>query len=141
MRFSQATTGCRGDAAPAGPIVALGRPLGKPVLLRGHQPRHDAALINVSSQLAEVARPGPAAYRATKGAVRMLTRGPALGLAPHGVRVNVIGPGVTRTSRTAPRLQAPEQYEWTIQRIPLGRVGEPEDLAGAAIFLAGNDSA
>ena len=58
--------------------------------------------------------------------------------APHGIRVNAIGPGYTRTEMTAPALAEPDTHRRILERTPLGRVAEPDDIAGAAAFLAGD---
>ncbi|MFN8557670.1 MAG: glucose 1-dehydrogenase [Dehalococcoidia bacterium] len=99
------------------------------------------AIINVSSQLAEVAQPDRAPYVASKGGVRMLTKAMALDLARHGIRVNALAPGPTLTNRLIPRLNADEEYRtWMLARVPLGRFGRPEDMAGAVVFLASDDA-
>jgi 2-deoxy-D-gluconate 3-dehydrogenase len=77
-----------------------------------------------------------APYAASKGAVVQLTRTCAVEWARHRIRVNAIAPGYTRTTMTAPALGDPATRAAAIAKTPLGRVAEPEDLVGAAIFLA-----
>jgi NAD(P)-dependent dehydrogenase (short-subunit alcohol dehydrogenase family) len=98
------------------------------------------SIINVTSQLAEVARPERAAYVASKGGTRSLTQAMALELAPHGIRVNAIAPGPTLTGLTRASYTDPERRRSTIAQIPLGRLGDPEDLVGAILFLASDES-
>src|SRR6516162_5327897 len=98
------------------------------------------SIINVTSQLAEVARPERAAYVASKGGGRSLTQAMALDLAPHGIRVNAIAPGPTLTGLTRSSYADPERRRATIAQIPLGRLGEPEDIVGAILFLASDES-
>ena len=98
------------------------------------------SIINVTSQLAEVARPERAAYVASKGGGRSLTHAMALELAPHGIRVNAIAPGPTLTGLTRASYADPERRRATIAQIPLGRLGEPEDIVGAILFLASDES-
>jgi len=98
------------------------------------------SIINVTSQLAEVARPERAAYVASKGGGRSLTHAMALELAPHGIRVNAIAPGPTLTGLTRASYTDPERRRATIAQLPLGRIGQPEDITGAILYLASDES-
>ena len=75
-----------------------------------------------------------------EGGGRSLTQAMALDLAPHGIRVNAIAPGPTLTGLTRARYADPEQRRQTIAQVPLGRLGDPEDLVGAILFLASDES-
>ena len=93
-------------------------------------------IINICSVMSEVGRPGTAAYAASKGALKMLTKGMAIDLAPHGIRVNGIGPGYFQTELTA-GLVADETFNaWLINRTPARRWGQVDELAPVAVFLA-----
>jgi NAD(P)-dependent dehydrogenase (short-subunit alcohol dehydrogenase family) len=98
------------------------------------------AIVNLASFAGVVADPLSAPYAATKGAVVQLTRTCAVEWARHGIRVNAIAPGYVRTRMTAPALGEPDTLRKVIASTPLGRVAEPEDLAGAAVFLASRAS-
>jgi len=98
-------------------------------------------IINVTSQISEVAIPNRVHYCASKGGARLLTKAMALDLAPHNIRVNALGPGATETDMTFERLSDPDYRRGFVERIPLGRLGNPEDMVGAAIFLASDESA
>ena len=98
------------------------------------------SIINVTSQLAEVARPERAAYVASKGGTRSLTHAMAVDLAAHGIRVNAIAPGPTLTGLTRATYTDPETRRATEAVIPLGRLGQPDDLVGAVLFLASEES-
>jgi glucose 1-dehydrogenase len=98
-------------------------------------------IINISSQLSDVARPEKAHYVSAKGGVKMLTKALALDLAPHGIRVNAVAPGPIETELTAPLFADPEQRTRFLLRLPLHRLGRPEDLIGAVVFLASDAAA
>lgn len=99
------------------------------------------AMLFTSSILSERARPGLAAYAISKGAVQQMVRALAVDFAPHGIRVNGLGPGYMRTDMTA-GLQADPAFDAMVkERTPLGRWGVPADLAGAAVFLCSDAAA
>ncbi len=94
------------------------------------------AVINIGSVQSFVALPNSAAYTTSKGGVRALTKAMAIELSPLGVRVNAIGPGLIATPLNAAARENPDYMRNFQHRIPLGRIGDPEDIAGPAIFLA-----
>jgi NAD(P)-dependent dehydrogenase (short-subunit alcohol dehydrogenase family) len=94
------------------------------------------AVINIGSVQSFVALPNSAAYTTSKGGVRALTKALAIELSPLGVRVNAIGPGLIATPLNASARQNPDYMRNFQNRIPLGRIGEPADIAGPAVFLA-----
>jgi NAD(P)-dependent dehydrogenase (short-subunit alcohol dehydrogenase family) len=97
-------------------------------------------VINIASINAKVPAKGMSAYCASKAAVDMLTRCAALELAPKGVRVVGIGPGLVETPLTAPLTGHVGIRDAYVESIPLGRPGSPADVAGMAVYLAGPDS-
>ena len=102
--------------------------------------RRTGRIINIGSVQCELGRPGIAPYTASKGAVKMLTKGMAIDLGPFGINVNAIGPGYFKTELNA-RLVADENFsQWLVNRTPSRRWGDVEDLAGAAVFLASDAS-
>ena len=96
-------------------------------------------IINIASEYSRFGSPMVASYSASKGALVQLTKSMAIELARHKIQVNAIVPGWISTDMTAPIKQMP-LYEEIITRTPAGRFGEPEELAGAAIFLASRAS-
>jgi NAD(P)-dependent dehydrogenase (short-subunit alcohol dehydrogenase family) len=94
------------------------------------------AVINIGSIQSFVALPNSAAYTASKGGVRALTKALAIELSPLGIRVNAIGPGMIATPLNAKARQNPDYMKNFEGRIPMGRIGTPEDVAGPAVFLA-----
>lgn len=94
------------------------------------------AIVNIGSIQSFVALPNSAAYTTSKGGVRLLTKALALELGPLGIRVNAIGPGFTATPLNADARQNAEYMANFTGRIPLGRIGNPEEIAGPAVFLA-----
>jgi 3alpha(or 20beta)-hydroxysteroid dehydrogenase len=98
-----------------------------------------STIINVSSLNGLAANVHTSAYTTSKFALRGLTKSAALDLGPLGIRVNAILPGVIRTPMIANVLEGRE--EQLAAGLPLGRIGEPMDIASAALFLASDDSA
>ena len=103
--------------------------------------RSGGAIINITSQLSEVVQPHSAPYIASKGAGKMLTKSMALDLAPHRIRVNALAPGLTNTNLS--RLDTEEGRRYLARvtgHIPMGRPSEPEEMVGAAVFLASDEA-
>jgi gluconate 5-dehydrogenase len=98
--------------------------------------RRPGRIINLASFAGVVADPLSAPYAATKGAVVQLTRTCAVEWAPYGILVNAIGPGYVRTEMTAATLDQPEAGAAIRAKTALGRAARPEEIAGAAVFLA-----
>ncbi len=96
----------------------------------------EGAIVNVCSIESFVAIPGHAAYTASKSALLLLTRAFALELAPHGIRVNAVAPGVTKTGMNAALRADPTRAGALSERIPLGRFATPEEQAAGICFLA-----
>ncbi len=93
-------------------------------------------IINLSSIVAFVSGISTAGYVASKGAVRSLTQVLARDLAPFGVRVNAVAPGLMLTDMVKPQLAVPGGTDWFMQRAPMARGGQPEEVVGPIIFLA-----
>jgi gluconate 5-dehydrogenase len=103
-------------------------------------PRQRGKIINICSVQSELGRPNIAPYTASKGAVKMLTKGMAIDWGPHGINVNGLGPGYFATELNA-ALVADEKFStWLIGRTPSRRWGDVQDLGGAAVFLASDAS-
>ncbi|MDX9874446.1 MAG: glucose 1-dehydrogenase [Spongiibacteraceae bacterium] len=98
------------------------------------------AIVNTASVASHIAQPGMPAYVASKHAVAGLTRAAALDLIPHGIRVNAICPGLTRTGMLAEALATPEAEAQLGAQAPIGRVGEAEEAAAVALFLASDEA-
>src|SRR3989339_165659 len=103
---------------------------------RGMIERKTGKIINVCSLMCEVARPTIAAYTAAKGGVQQLTKAMAIEWAKHNIQVNGLGPGYIRTEMNRALTEDPQFDSWIKARTPIGRWGEPADLAGTAVFLA-----
>jgi NAD(P)-dependent dehydrogenase (short-subunit alcohol dehydrogenase family) len=114
-------------------------------IARALKARDGGSIVNVTSRLASIGVPTMAVYGASKGALLALTRGAAVELAPYGIRVNAVAPGMTAT----PLMEAwladqpdPEASAAEVARtIPQGRVGTPEEVAAAIAYLAADESA
>ncbi len=103
-------------------------------------PRGRGKIVNVCSVQSELGRPGIAPYAASKGAVKMLTKGMCADWARHGLQVNGLGPGYFDTELTAALVADPEFSAWLCKRTPAGRWGRVEELGGAMVFLASGAS-
>ena len=98
------------------------------------------AVINMSSVNAVLAIPNQIPYNVSKGALKQLTNVTALALAPKGIRVNAIGPGSIMTDMLRGIMTDSAAQDRIISRTPLGRCGEPEEVAAIAVFLASAES-
>ena len=97
------------------------------------------AIVNVASIEAVLPGRGHGAYTASKGAITMLTRSSAFEMAPYGIRVNAVSPGVIATGMNADLREDPESWSEMLAGTPMGRHGEPEEIAAVISFLASDD--
>lgn len=102
--------------------------------------RGQGKIINIGSMQSELGRDTITPYAATKGAVKMLTRGACVELAKHNIQVNGIAPGYFATELTKPLVENQEFTEWLCKRTPANRWGDPKELVGAAVFLSSSAS-
>lgn len=103
-------------------------------------PRGRGKIINICSVQSELGRPGIAPYTASKGALKMLTKGMAIDWGPLGLNVNGIGPGYFKTELNQKLVDDPAFSAWLVGRTPSRRWGELQELGGAAVFLASEAS-
>ncbi len=115
----------------------VGREAARRMIARGR----GGKIVNIGSLTSEVARATVAPYTAAKGGVKMLTRSMAAEWAIHNIQANAIGPGYIVTEMNKALLEDPKFDAWVRGRTPSGRWGTPEDLIGAAVFLASPASA
>lgn len=102
--------------------------------------RKQGRIINICSVQSELGRPGISPYMASKGGLKMLTKGMAIDWGPLGLNVNGIGPGYFKTELTEKLVNDADFSDWLTNRTPSRRWGDVEELAGAAVFLASNAS-
>lgn len=102
--------------------------------------RKQGAIINMSSVNAVLAIPNQVPYVVSKGGMAQLTKVMALALAPHGVRVNAIGPGTIMTELARTLMTDEAAMKRILSRTPIGRCGEPSEVASVAVFLASEDA-
>ncbi|GEL10640.1 gluconate 5-dehydrogenase [Flavobacterium glycines] len=111
------------------------------LVAKGMIARQSGKIINICSMMSELGRDNVSAYASAKGGLKMLTRNLATEWAKYNIQVNAIGPGYFATSQTAPiRVDGHPFNDFIISRTPAGRWGDPEDLAGTAVFLASDAS-
>ena len=103
---------------------------------KGMIARQRGKIINICSVQSELGRPSIAPYTATKGAIKMLTKGMCADWAKHNIQVNAIGPGYFKTPLNQALVDNPEFSSWLEKRTPAGRWGTVDELVGAAVFLA-----
>lgn len=110
-------------------------------VVKGMIARKQGKIINICSMMSELGRNTVGAYAAAKGGLKMLTQNMATEWAKHNIQTNGIGPGYFATSQTAPiRVDGHPFNDFIINRTPAAKWGDPDDLAGAAIFLASKAS-
>ena len=102
--------------------------------------RRRGRIVNISSVHEDLPFPNFAAYCASKGGLRMLTRNLAVELGPLGISVNNIAPGAIETPINTALLNDPEKLSALLSQVPLGRLGQPEDVAGLAVFLSSDEA-
>ncbi|HEV2676118.1 MAG TPA: SDR family oxidoreductase [Aliidongia sp.] len=103
-------------------------------------PRRSGTIVNMSSVNAVFAIPNQIPYAVSKGGMNQLTKVTAMALAPHGIRVNAIGPGTIMTDMGRSIMNDEAMRQRVMSRTPLGRCGEPSEVASVAAFLASDDA-
>ncbi|WP_208722003.1 SDR family oxidoreductase [Rhodococcus qingshengii] len=109
----------------------VGREFARGMVERGH-----GKIVNICSVQSELGRAGIAPYAASKGGLKMLTRGMCADWAPFGLQINAIAPGYFDTELTSALVNDPEFTAWLAKRTPAGRWGRTEELIGSLLFLA-----
>jgi len=102
--------------------------------------KHGGAIVMISSISAHVGAPTQVAYCGTKGAISMLAKALGAVMGKHGIRVNAIEPGAIETPMSASMFDQPDVMKYYNERIALGRVGKPAELAAAVAFMLSNDA-
>ena len=105
-------------------------------VVAGMKSRRRGKIVNICSLASDIGRPNIVAYAASKGGLKMMTRALAVELAPHNVQVNGIAPGFFKTEMNSALIGNAEFSAWVEKRTPAGRWGDPQEIAGAAVFLA-----
>ena len=118
----------------------VGQAAAKRMVAQIEDGRAPGAIINMSSVNAQLAIPTQVPYCVSKGGMNQLTKVMALGLAPHGIRVNAIGPGSILTEMLEAVNADPEARGKILSRTPLGRMGNPSEIAAIAAFLASDEA-
>jgi len=98
-------------------------------------------IVNVTSIMGEVAGQGQSIYNTSKGAAKMMTQGIAVDCSGYNINVNAVAPGMVLTGLTHNMLSDPDQVQYFLEKIPQRRIGTPEDIAAAILFLSSDDAA
>ena len=101
---------------------------------------HGGAIVMISSISAHVGAPTQVAYCGTKGAISMLAKALGAVLGKHGIRVNAVEPGAVKTNMSAPMFDMPDVMKYYLERIALGRIADPAELAATVAFLLSDDA-
>ncbi len=121
-------------------VFLVGQAVARQMVEQVGEGRAPGAIINMSSVNAVFAIPNQVPYSVSKGGVNQLTKVMALSLAPHGIRVNAIGPGSINTELLKNVMTDDEARRKIMSRTPLGRLGEPDEIGAVASFLASDDA-
>lgn len=121
-------------------VFLVGQAVARHMVARAKAGAPPGTIINMSSINAVVAIPTQVPYVVSKGGVQQLTKAMALSLAPYGIRVNAIGPGSIATELLETIMRDPDGRRRVLARTPLGRIGDPSEVAGVAVFLASDDA-
>ncbi len=121
-------------------VNVLGTVLPSQAVVRHMKDAGGGSIVHIASKAGVVGEPGHAAYSASKGAVIALTRAMAVELAPHSIRVNAVCPGPVLTDMLLADVPTEVGRQELAATAPLGRLGRPEDVASAVLYLASSDS-
>jgi NAD(P)-dependent dehydrogenase (short-subunit alcohol dehydrogenase family) len=121
-------------------VNVMGTVFPSQAVVRHMQSRGGGSIVHIASKAGVVGEPGHAAYSASKGAIISLTRAMAVELAPYAIRVNAICPGPVATDMLREVIPGEEDRNALASATPLGRIGVPEDIAGAVLYFASPDS-
>ena len=121
-------------------INAKGVFLGTRAAIQAMRDAGGGSIINISSVAGLQGSPQSAAYSSTKGAVRILTKSTAIQYAKENIRCNSVHPGIIYTDMTSDSLDTEEGQRNWMNRVPLGRLGQSEDVANGVMFLASDES-
>jgi len=122
-------------------INVLGTVLPSQAVVRYMKDHGGGTIVHIASKAGVVGEPGHAAYSSAKGAIIALTRAMAVELGPYGIRVNAVCPGPVLTDMLLDAVPTQEGRDELASFAPLGRIGKPEDIAAAVLYLASADSA
>ena len=122
-----------------GPFLC-GQAVAKHMVERVEEGDAPGTIVNMSSINAVFGLPDQIPYTVSKGGLAQLTKAMAIALAPHGIRVNAVGPGSVMTDMLASVVDDPDARERILARTPLGRIGKPEEIAAVVAWLASDDA-